>query len=264
MYRSEAINLGAIAMQPITTILFDLGNTLLYSQADWEQVMPEAVAVLFEHLPGLDQNPVSAPLQDSFLRRLYDYMAERELDLLETSTSELLHRFLVSAGYPAQDPDSLQSGVDAMYTYTQRFWHLEADAIPTLQHLHQLGYRMAVISNAMDDRNTQDLVDKGRLRGFFEIILSSASAGVRKPDVRIFSTVLERMRVAPHQAVMVGDTLNADILGAQRAGIHDIWLTRRADTPGNRSDIAFIQPASTIGTLAELPDFLRLRFGPSQ
>jgi FMN phosphatase YigB (HAD superfamily) len=56
---------------------------------------------------------------------------------------------------------------------------------------------------------------------------------------------------------MVGDTLGADILGAQNAGMFAIWVTRYADAPGNRNHRETIHPDATIETIRELPDLLK-------
>jgi FMN phosphatase YigB (HAD superfamily) len=55
---------------------------------------------------------------------------------------------------------------------------------------------------------------------------------------------------------MVGDTLGADILGAQNAGIYAIWITRRADVPANRAHQDTIHPDAAIDSLAEIPGLL--------
>ena len=54
---------------------------------------------------------------------------------------------------------------------------------------------------------------------------------------------------------MVGDTLDADILGANKLGIYSIWITRRVDTPTDGELLA--QPQAIIKTLGELPGLLR-------
>jgi FMN phosphatase YigB (HAD superfamily) len=55
---------------------------------------------------------------------------------------------------------------------------------------------------------------------------------------------------------MVGDKLSADILGASKAGLYSIWITRRADIPANQAFAAEIIPDATIATLSELPGLL--------
>jgi FMN phosphatase YigB (HAD superfamily) len=97
------------------------------------------------------------------------------------------------------------------------------------------------------------LAAKG-LRPFFEFILTSAALGIRKPDIRIFQTALDRFRVQPEAAVMVGDTLDADVLGANQSGIYSIWITRRAQVPEEGELV--IQPQAVVTTLYQIPDLL--------
>jgi FMN phosphatase YigB (HAD superfamily) len=56
---------------------------------------------------------------------------------------------------------------------------------------------------------------------------------------------------------MVGDNLQADILGAQNAGCHHIWLTAQADTPSNREHVSIIVPEATAERLTDVPAVLR-------
>lgn len=219
--------------------------------------MPEAVGILFEQLPGIPGGPQKGPLIQKFVGYLYAAMEQRENDLVERTARELLSRFLEEGGLTVPATGQLQASLDVMYAFTQQYWHLEADTHPTLQRLKNDGYRLALISNAMDDRNTQALIDAAQLRDYFEVILSSARAGIRKPHADIFHIVLHQMQISAQETAMVGDTLNADILGAQNVGLYDIWITRRADTPGNRRDAARISPSAGISTLRELPELLR-------
>jgi FMN phosphatase YigB (HAD superfamily) len=55
---------------------------------------------------------------------------------------------------------------------------------------------------------------------------------------------------------MVGDRLGADILGAQNAGMFSIWVTKHANSPGNRAHLDTIRPDATIETIEELPGLL--------
>jgi FMN phosphatase YigB (HAD superfamily) len=124
-----------------------------------------------------------------------------------------------------------------------------------------MGYRLAAVSNAADDANTQALVDKLGARPYLEFVLSSAQYGTRKPNPKIFRSALERLSVPADRAVMVGDTLGADILGAHNSGIYAIWITRRANTPANRAHADTIKPDARIANLNELPTYGRLKLG---
>jgi len=56
--------------------------------------------------------------------------------------------------------------------------------------------------------------------------VASAAVGVEKPDRRIFDLALARAGVPAHRVVHVGDDYEADVLGAQGAGIDAIHLVR--------------------------------------
>jgi len=56
---------------------------------------------------------------------------------------------------------------------------------------------------------------------------------------------------------MVGDTLGADVLGAQRAGMHQIWLSGQAEREDNLEYAKRVEPELTAATLAEVPELVR-------
>jgi putative hydrolase of the HAD superfamily len=243
-------------MRRYDAILFDLGSTLIYFNASWPEVTQRASQALFDQLARDGLQLDREPFIDTFRNRLNDYYVERDTEFIEYTTTYILKDVLEAWGYPAPSDGILRRALDAMYTVSQKHWQPEDDAHATLQTLHALGYQLGIISNAGDDKDVQTLVDQAQLRPYFGLVLSSAALGIRKPNPRIFMFALERLGVAPVRAAMIGDTLGADILGAQNAGIFDIWITRRADTPANRGHAETILPSAIINTLAELPAIL--------
>jgi HAD superfamily hydrolase (TIGR01509 family) len=243
-------------MRPFEGIIFDLGNTLIYFEGSWLEVRPQAAEALYSSLKASGLDLQREEFIDYFLASLNDYHQEREIQLLELTTFRMLQQVLIKLGYPDVSDEFVRSALEAMYAVTQAHWIPEEDALPTLRLLKKSGYRLAMVSNAGDDADVQFLIDKAGLRSYFEIILTSAEQGIRKPDPRLFHAVLDYWGYTPAQVAMVGDTLNADILGALDAGIYSIWITGRADTPANRDNVDTIQPAASIPTLSELPALL--------
>lgn len=243
-------------MPAITTILFDLGNTLIYFDGDWQEVMARAVQALYQALLKQNLDLPADEFQNTFWEQLNSYYIQREHELKETTTSNLLAEHLASYGFSELKPEVLRKAIASLYAVTQQHWHPEKDTLAVLEQLASQGFRMALISNAGDDQDVQTLVDKARIRPYFELILSSAAAGIRKPDPEIFRGVLHQMKVRPDEAAMIGDTLNADILGAQRTGILDIWISRRVNAANLRQEYASIQPSFEIDTLSDLPGLL--------
>ena len=241
---------------PIKVVLFDLGSTLIYFDGDWPEVIAANEQALIQalHQAGLavDGERFIADLQ---ARDAVDFPAG-ETVLVEHPTFNVVGELLVAHGYPGVPEATLRQVLATMYAVSQAHWHVEEDAAPTLEVLRQAGYRMGIVSNAGDDQDVKTLIDKAHLRGYFDIILSSAAVGIRKPDPQIFHLALAQWGCPPNQAVMVGDTLGADVLGAHNAGMPGIWISRRVDTPANRAKLATITPDAIITALGELPELL--------
>jgi len=90
-------------------------------------------------------------------------------------------------------------------------------------------FRLAMLTNGAPDIQGAK-IDGSNLASFFETVIISGDYGFGKPDRRIFQLVLQRLKVAPHDAVMIGDSLNRDIAGARDAGIRTIWINRHNRT----------------------------------
>uniref|UniRef100_A0A8C3I1X7 Haloacid dehalogenase-like hydrolase domain-containing protein 3 n=1 Tax=Chrysemys picta bellii TaxID=8478 RepID=A0A8C3I1X7_CHRPI len=103
-------------------------------------------------------------------------------------------------------------------------WELLPGARETLRQCHQLGIRMAVISNF--DQRLEKILSHCNLRHHFEFVLTSEEAGFAKPDQRIFQKALHISGVAPHQAAHVGDNYVKDYRAARDVGMHSFLLTR--------------------------------------
>jgi HAD superfamily hydrolase (TIGR01549 family) len=237
-------------------ILFDLGGTLIYFEGKWPEVIRESDTEMLRLLQTAGFHLESETFLRDFHTRMRAYDLECGADFIEYTTAYTLKAVLGEYGYPEVPVSLLRSALNARYAISQSYWQVEEDTLPTLLALRQANYRLGMISNAGDDQDVQSLVDKAGVRSYFEVIVTSAAQGIRKPNPRIFHTVLDQLGVEPSRAAMVGDTLGADILGAQNAGVYAIWITRRADVPSNAAHRDTIQPDAAIHDLAELPVLL--------
>lgn len=86
--------------------------------------------------------------------------------------------------------------------------------------------RIAIVSNNLLDEQTDKLAFCG-LDPFVDALVVSEEVGIMKPDPAIFRYALDRLEIAPDEAVMVGDSWAADILGAHRAGVRAVWFNPR-------------------------------------
>jgi len=236
-------------------VLFDVGSTLIYFDDSWSKIFPKMYQALYESLyeSGLNLDP-------SFLKNIDQYLdgyfQEHAVEYVEQPVEKKIVRLLSEHGYRDLPDGIIQKAAKDMYTVSQEHWHPEEDALPMLEELKSNGYRIGIISNADYANDVETLIDKGHFRPYMEIILISARAGVRKPHPAMFQMALDYFKVAASQAVMVGDTLAADIAGANQMGIASVWICRRADRPDNNNQIGKIHPGAVIEKLSELPDLL--------
>ncbi len=220
-------------MRPYSTLLFDLGSTLIYAREPWPPILALAEQKLVRCLHQVGIPIESAALRNGFDTFLDAYYAYRDTDEhIEPTASVFLRELLARNGFRSLPDPILRRALDSMYAVTERNWHVEEDAVSTLASLRENGYRLGLISNASDEDSTQALVDQGGLRPFFDFILTSAGCRIRKPHPRIFQIALNHFKIQPEQAIMVGDTLEADIAGANNLGIYSVWITRRTG-PGS-------------------------------
>jgi putative hydrolase of the HAD superfamily len=118
------------------------------------------------------------------------------------------------------------------YIRTRRSLHtLFNDTLPFLHAVHNK-YKLALITNGIPDLQYFKLKKSG-LSSFFSVITVSGDVGTAKPDRLVFDYTLMRLGIEAQHVLMIGDSLNSDIKGAQRAGIQNIWLKRNNEENGN-------------------------------
>ncbi|MBW8009937.1 MAG: HAD family hydrolase [Chloroflexi bacterium] len=237
-------------------VLFDLGNTLIYFDGVWPEVFAKADQQLVDFLEDMGIELDRDIFTREFRERLNAYYEQRESEFIEHTTAFILRTLLSEMGHGDLSDTSLNPALEQMYAVSQAHWHIVEDTIPCLETLRELGYRLGIVSNASHDADVQKLVENANIRSYFDIVLSSAACGIRKPNPKIFEIALDKLKIGPTEAVMVGDTLGADILGARNANIFSIWCKRYAETPANRDHSDTIHPDSSIANLSELPGVL--------
>lgn len=103
------------------------------------------------------------------------------------------------------------------------------DVAPVLTELSAAGFVLGVISNS--HRSLDAFKTHFKLDALIGSTVSSARHGFMKPHRSIFEAALREAGVNAAEAVMVGDSLKADIEGARAAGMRGILLRRSGETP---------------------------------
>ncbi len=233
--------------------IFDLGSTLIHFDGDWPILLQDSLDLLIDQLQEDDVDFDRSSFRSAFERALEAYDLQRQSNQLERSTTSLLQETLNTFGHEEISPEILGRGLKRFYSVSETHWRPMPALHAVLDELHEEGRMLGLISNAGDVENVQRLIDKVEIRGYFDPIIISSEIGIRKPDPRPFEIVLDQWQVNPESVVMIGDRLEADILGAQGTGIHQIWLKSESGT----STVTQIIPEKIAEKLVDIPDLIR-------
>ncbi|MBE16178.1 MAG: YjjG family noncanonical pyrimidine nucleotidase [Dokdonia sp.] len=98
--------------------------------------------------------------------------------------------------------------------------HLFEGTHELLQYLAP-NYSLHIITNGFEEVQQQKLTN-AKIQPYFKTVTSSESVGVKKPNPKIFHHALEIAGARPQNSVMIGDTYEADIMGAHGVDMKSI------------------------------------------
>ena len=152
-----------------------------------------------------------------------------------------LHRAIEQSG---DDTRHVEAAFEAFYAVrnTVDFY---PDALAALRRL-SARWPVAALTNGN--------ADLGRIgiQEHFVHFVSARDHGVAKPEAPIFLATCERLGVAPHELLHVGDDPLLDGVGARRAGLRSCWINRKRE----RWPAGLPRPDLEFDTLAGLADWL--------
>ncbi len=202
------------AGRPVRAVIFDLDNTLYDFMGAKDQAIRAAVDAMID--AGLRMTHEEA------YRRIF-----KIYDLKGIEYQKVFNAFLLEAQGEVDDR-ILAAAVVAYRRSRDGTLVLYPHVLLTLNRLLKEGYGLAVLSDAPRFEAWIRLCML-RLHQVFDVVLTFDDTGHRKPRPEPFRMALERLGVAAHEAVMVGDWPARDIAGAAELGIHTVYA-RYGDT----------------------------------
>ena len=124
--------------------------------------------------------------------------------------------------------------------------HLFEGALEILDYL-TLKYKLHIITNGFEEVQYKKLKNSGIVH-YFSTVTTSEEVGVKKPNSKVFLTALKKANSIPEESVMIGDSLEADILGANNIGMQTIFYNYRNES--------ISQKIKTIDSLLEIKNYL--------
>lgn len=207
----------------VEVVFFDVGSTLMYACPSVPEMF---TAVAHERGHEVELSAVAPHMAavDAFYEEEYlrdgDFWCDHDRAV---SIWHDMYRMLARLAGLEEDDRGLAEAVYQRYRQGDS-WACYEDVTPCLRALKMRGMRLGVISNW--DAELESLLRKVGLLPYFDVVVSSAAVGCRKPDPAIFEIALERMGVGARRAVHVGDLPEADG-AASRVGMTPLIIDRK-------------------------------------
>jgi putative hydrolase of the HAD superfamily len=203
----------SINMPVIRAILFDLDDTL------WPivPVIRRAETVLhgwlMQHAPAVARQFSI----DALRERRKALMASDPVYQLDLRA--LRHAGLVEAFVAVGEDIAMVDQAMAVFSSARNEVTPYPDVLPSLTRLHRR-IALGTVSNGVADLKQIGIAH------YFQASVAAHHFGSAKPDPAIFLAACDALQVAPHEAAYVGDDPLLDVEGAQKAGLHGIWINR--------------------------------------
>jgi len=238
----------------LKAVLFDLDQTLIdwtTVEERWEDYQFKRVQAVYDYTHANVSPLDGVTVEDLFaaFRAAMDAAWQRGVEtLVPPHIRQVLAEALTAVGVPEEklDLDALLEVYDWQPPKGLRAY---PDVLEVLPEFARHGVELGIVTNASHPMTLRDreLAAAGIDDLFPRCRVSAADVGYLKPHRRIFEQALAELGVAPEEAVFVGDNLNADIRGAQAAGMRAVW---RPD--GDAPTLPEIVPDGVIATLHDL------------
>ena len=114
--------------------------------------------------------------------------------------------------------------------YLPNYNYLFSDAIEILEYLENK-YHLHIITNGFEE--VQNLkIQKSGIDKYFKQVITSDCVGVKKPNPKVFKFALGKAGAKAHQSVMIGDSYEADVMGAINSGMMAIHFSEETKNNG--------------------------------
>jgi len=190
-------------------VIFDLYGTLVptFSETKYRRLILQMAAAL-NAPPEPFWELWSASFNDSFLGIIPDSRAKIVLVCQKLGLNPEPSKISEQA--------QLLSGYEAL-SMTPR-----PHAADVLTHLKQKQHKLGLISDCASE--TVVFWENMSIRPFFDTVVFSCVAGMKKPDPRIYHLALERLKVKPQDCLYVGDGSSHELTGARKVGMHPVQI----------------------------------------
>ncbi len=127
---------------------------------------------------------------------------------------------------------------------------LTENAYDIIKYLYHKDYQLYVVTNGLV-KLQKPRITNSKISKYISDIIVSEEVNSSKPNPKIFNVLLNKINLKSNEVIMVGDSLEKDIKGAENASIKAIWYN-----PNNKINNTKIKPYYQITNLIELKEIL--------
>ena len=204
----------------VKAVLFDLDDTLVDSRHSRRSGLAAATKKCrcFQQMTLDELERDFAELLDKLQPKLL-----RGIVSLEESRAECFRQLFSLRS----EEVSTRTAIAMAEVYRQTYRAARRPISGALSLLRKLKSKVniAVVSNNLVAEQREKLQCCG-LEPFVDFLVVSEEVGIQKPEAGIFEAALKQVQCTATEAVMVGDSWHADILGAYGVGIRAVWFNR--------------------------------------
>lgn len=199
----------------INVLFFDLDDTLFPAEAVYQLGLTAAWSAL------RPSHPMSwKRFQAIYERARGDVKAQ--LGAVPSARNRILYfkRFVeILEGH--SDPALV---LKLMSAYNTCWRHIDSSPVRGLLERLSRKFRLGVVTNQLAGFQLEKMNRIDPHGRFFKCLVTSEEVGCEKPDRRFFKAACRMARCRPEEAIVIGDSWTADILGARRAGLRAIYI----------------------------------------
>ncbi|MFC1949831.1 HAD family hydrolase [Chloroflexota bacterium] len=206
-------------------VIFDLYGTLVdeYPYEGYQSVLGQMASIF----------KISF---DDFKRLWYETADERNTGILRF-VEDNVEYICQKLGVPADDT-KVKHATRLRYDFVAETMKPRQDAVEVLSQLRSRGLKLGLISNCSPE--TPVIWEDTSFPPLFNVTVFSSSAGVKKPDPRIYQLAVERLAVNPESCLYIGDGDSNELTGALSAGMHPVMI-RIADEDSAQPHVSIKQ-----------------------
>ncbi|MFX0105566.1 MAG: HAD family hydrolase [Candidatus Hodarchaeota archaeon] len=253
----------------IKGIIFDFGFTLFYFNNPsverylecFKRGLLQSIDILKEEKVWNENITINTflkkfgKMREHFFRRSIKTKTEFPTSIVFQNVLESLKEEEIISNLDNITEDTYKKLAEIYHCVEEDEWQPFDETRETLEKLAMKSLKIALISNHPNHKTIKNILKKFDLVKYFDVIITSAKFGKRKPDPTIFNFTLEKMGLKnqARSVIMCGDEY-ADIIGAQRANLQSVLFERKYKFPFERE--LNVSNLRKISNISEILNFI--------